>query len=69
MLLTALSIALVANDYRAPVVAYPQNERIVTASVHILAAEIIDFDESSRDSKGVARQHRTRDGMPMVEFY
>lgn len=46
----------------------------VTASVQIIAAEEIRFEDSrdhanNRTAKGTARQTRNRDGMPMVEFY
>jgi hypothetical protein len=67
MMLAALSLALVANSYDPPRTASPQTERIATASVHIIAAEVIDFVTAG--SQGSARQHRIREGMPLVEFY
>jgi hypothetical protein len=47
--------------------------QVVTASVQIIAAEEIRFEDTrdakNRTVKGTARQTRNRDGMPMVEFY
>ena len=52
----------------------PLSYQAVTASVQIIAAEEIRFDDLRRYSvkpaiNGQARQTRSRDGMPMVEFY
>ena len=54
--------------------AQPVAYQPVTASVHIIAAEEIRFEDmrdhaNNRTVKGTARQARSRNGMPMVEFY
>jgi hypothetical protein len=74
MLLAALSLAYVANDYAPPRTATPRYERVATASVIIVAAEkIAPLRESAEDRKSnrraTARQRRMRDNMPLVEFY
>jgi hypothetical protein len=72
MLLTALSLSLLANQQLPAPSAIPQAERIARASVQILAAEEIRFDDKTardRGAKQLQRQQRTREGMPMVEFY
>ncbi len=49
----------------------PPRTQVVRASVEIVAAEVIRFepDPPKGKAKGPVRQQRTRDGMPMVEFY
>lgn len=72
MLLATLSLALLANQPEAPRTAFPRAERVARTSVQIISAEEIRFDESPKVERGKRqqfRQHRRRDGMPMVEFY
>ncbi len=70
MTLLVLPLLLAAAQPVPKPVAYQP----VTASVQIIAAEEIRFDDmrnhsANRTVKGTARQTRNRDGMPMVEFY
>jgi hypothetical protein len=72
MLLATLSLALLANQPNGLRTSTPRADHIVRASVQILAAEEIRFDRQPLKQRGPSqnhRQHRTRDGMPMVEFY
>jgi hypothetical protein len=64
-----ISLALVANSYQPPRVAIPKDDRVVTATVTIMAAEEIRFGADERKARGQTRQYRTRNGMPLVEFY
>jgi hypothetical protein len=71
MHLALLAIALSARVSPPPAV---RAERVATASVQILVAEIIDFEKPApaptpQIKTVVDRQHRARGGMPMVEFY
>jgi hypothetical protein len=74
MLLTALSLALVANSYDPPRSASPRVERVAVASVTILSGEEVSPARDKADDRGStrranARQRRVRDGMQMLEFY
>jgi hypothetical protein len=72
MLLTALSLAFVANSYDPP--RSPRVEQVAVASVTILSGEEVSPALDKADDRGStrranARQRRVRDGMPMLEFY
>jgi hypothetical protein len=74
MLLAALLLAQVPNDYSPQRVAVPRPERVAQASVTILAAEEVAPrsyrpDPKSSTKRGKDRQYRVRDGMPLIEFY
>lgn len=66
MLLAALALAAAAPA--AP----PSKTQVASVSVEIIAAEEIRFEEQQKPERGnrqQIRQHRTRGGMPLVEFY
>lgn len=70
MTLLAIPLLLAA----APAAPKPPAYQTVSATVQIVAAEEIRFEPVNgkavaAKAKGPARQSRTRDGMPMVEFY
>jgi hypothetical protein len=72
MLLATFAIALLANDQVPSKAAEPRSYEIVRATVQILAAEEIRFDEQPRVAAAPQRQirqYRLRDGMPLVEFF
>jgi hypothetical protein len=69
---TLLSLALLAAQTSAAPAQKAQTTQIVQASVEILAAEEIRFEQQPVQQRGrnqTHRQRRTRNGMPMTEFY
>jgi hypothetical protein len=72
MLIAMLTLVHMANAHEPQRSANPRAERVVTASVTIIAAEEIRFAEKkdqSKPTKGVIRQHSQRGGLNLIEFY